>query len=841
MEFILFIVFVVLIFSHLSLRNRVKELERKTQFLYQQTVVAPEVKETPFTKGSIGITPEGNMTFTEKENFSIGQTLTPLPPPPPVPPLAVESEEKFFLYSWFREQTLIKVGSIIFFFGAVWFVSYAIEQNWISPLMRIMLGIFLAVVIYIIGVWRRVVEPMQYQVLTALGTGVFLGTVIASQFAFSSPVLPASFAFILMLGSIGYTLYVAFTTKTEWLGVAASIAGLVAPLLVKFSEPFSGLLLTYVLLLSIGFVVVVFCTTWRTIPLTLVAGATVYLSLVHDAATLSTNALWFFVVIFSLLFCTSTALSVWRTNSPNLFDVTSMSIITFQFILYANEIALWPEMALFIAATVTGFIGYALRQKGVSAQGVSVFVAVSLVCSLVGTAMLFDGFVLTIAYAVEAVAIYVLSLRLATVRRSVVIAALLLILPVASGMSDLSHLAWGNGILRVELLGVLSVICALGFAVVFTLRSETLRAIDWLRQVALWILAVWYLFTLAACLVISGTQTVFSEGFVTTMLLTVLSGVVIVYILQIIPRLSWQGGALLALIAPTVSATAVLSDVAWSTTGILHQPFLGALFYFLSIVTIVVLYWNKARKVGEISTTGRYAYGLLWLVILYGYLFLATIWDALFFGTTERVVTAVSYILFVYVVVNVLLYARTGVRRLVPVLYAFVVPGVLLFESLTPYGWSDGLLSIDAIGLYVAITILFLLGTTLREYRQYVAEEGRTTLVTTAQILYAIAGVLIFALVWIMSQTVFTDGAIAVTVSLFAYTITGLIAYSRGRTTNSKMWRRIGVLLLATVILRLALVDVWVMELVWRIVTFLGIGVLFIATALVERSQGKEE
>ncbi|MBP6881800.1 MAG: DUF2339 domain-containing protein [Candidatus Pacebacteria bacterium] len=841
MEFLLFVAFITLIISHFSLRNRVDELERKTRFLDYQTTAQTEAKKFTFSPEQPGVIPEAKIAFKEEVSFSPVQSRIPIPIPPPTPfsPQVAEPAGEFFLYAWFREQTLIKIGSIIFFLGAVWFVSYAIEQNWISPFMRILLGMLLAVAIYIVGAWRRTIEQVQYQVLTTLGTGVFLGTVIASQFAFIVPVLHPSLAFILMLGSIGYTLSVALKTKTEWLGVAAGVAGLFAPLLVRFTEPFSGLLLTYVLLLSVGFVVVVFFTAWRVIPLTLVAGSTLYLSLVYDAASLSTNVLWFFVVVFSLLFCASTAINIWRTNDPDLFDVSVLAITTIQFMLYADEIALLPDLALFVAAAVTGFVGYFLRQKGVAANGVSVFVAISLMFSLVGTAELLDGFVLTIAYAAEALAIYLLSLRLATVKRSVVVAALLFVLPVVAGMADLSHLAWENSILRVELLGVLSVIFTLGFAVVFTLRSEALQAIDWLRQTAGGLFTVWYLFTLAASLVMGGTQTVFTEGFVTTMLLSVLAGVVILYILQVIPRSSWQGGALLTLIAPTISAIALLGDQAWSA-GLLQQSFLGALFYFLCLVTIVVLYWSEARRVGEGSATGKYAYGLLWLIIVYGFLFLATIWDSLLFGEAERVVTAVSYTFFIYLIANVLMLARVGAHRLLPVLLVLVVPGVLMLESLAFLGWSEGLLSIDAVGLYVTTTVLFLLGTTLREYRQYVAEEEREALRLSALFLYGVAGMLVFALVWVMSHTIFLDSTVAVTASLFVYTVSGLFAYSRGRETGSKVWRRIGVLLLATVILRLALVDVWGMDLVWRIVTFLGIGLLFIITALVERAQIKD-
>lgn len=707
--------------------------------------------------------------------------------------------------------------------------------------MRIMLGLLLAIAIYVVGVWRSTIEPIQYQVLTTLGTGVFLGTVIASQFAFPTPIFPPTVALLLMVSSIGYTLWVAIKTKTQWLGVAASVAGFLAPLLVGFAEPLSGLLLTYTFFLSVGFVMVVFFTAWRAIPLVLVVGSTLYLSLVYEVATLSTMVLWFFVVLFSLLFCISTAISIWRTNDPDLFDVSILTIITLQFMLYADAIALLPDLALFVAAAVMAFVGYALRQRGVAANGVSVFVASSLACSLIGTAALFDGFVLTIAYAIEALVLYVYSLRLATVIRSVVVAALLFILPVVSGMANLAALSPQEGLLHVEMLGVFSVIFALGYAVVYTVRSEALRAVDWLRQIAGVFLTVWYLFTLSTCVVVGEIQTVFAEEFVTSLLLSTIAIMIVVYVLQVMSsRSSWQGAALLTLLAPTVTALVLLSDSAWSM-GIWHESFLGALFYFLSLVTITVLYWIEGHTQGESSIAGKFAYGLLWVIIGYGFLFLATIWEALLMGEEKRVVTAVSYTIFIYLVMQVLLFTRARVERVLPITLVLVVPGTLLLSSLSFLGWSEGLLSIDAIGLYVTTTLLFLLGSSLLEYRQYVEEDSRVALQTSAQIIYGVAGGLIFALVWIMSQTVFAESAIAVTVALFVYTVAGLLAYSRGRMVGSKSWRRIGVMLLSAVILRLALVDVWGMDLVWRIFTFLGIGLLFIITALVERSQTKEE
>jgi len=702
-----------------------------------------------------------------------------------------------------------------------------------------MLGLLLAGAIYVVGIWRQTVEPVQYQVLTTLGTGVFLGTVIASQFAFSTPVLPPYFAFILMLGSIGYTLTVALKAKTQWLGIMASIAGLLAPVLIKVDEPLSALLLTYVFLLSIGFAAVVFFTAWRGISLTLVLGSSFYLSLLFDNGTLHENILWFFVVIFSLLFCATIAVSIFRNDDPDLIDVSMMAIVTLQFILYANQIAIFPDLALFIAAAITGSIGYTLRKRGIAADGVSLFLAASLMCSLIGTAKMFDGYILTIAYAIEALTIYLLSIRLATVPRSVVISALLFVFPFFSGIVNLSAPVWETGIFHVEALGVLCVIITLGFAVVWSVRNQALQAIDWLRKIATGLLVAWYLFAVATSFVVGTAQKSFEEGFMITMLLTTIASMVILYTVFSIPRDSWRGVILLTLIAPTFAATALLSDQAWST-GITHQSFLGALAYLIVLISIMLLYWIVARNGEEQNTVvGNYAYVLLWVVIGYGLLFINTIWDALLSGDGERVVTAVSHVVFIYLIVNVLMLLRVSVYKLLPVLAVLFIPGMMLLPSLAFTGWSKGLMDINAVGLYVTTTMLFLLGTTLLEYRQQVPEGEKESLRVVVQALYVIVGVLIFSLIWIMSQTVFTNGSIAVTLALFVYTVTGLIAYNRGRATGSKVWRRVGFMLLSAVILRLGLVDVWEMELVWRVLTFLGIGLLFIITALVERSQNK--
>jgi uncharacterized membrane protein len=841
MAFISLLVFLFLILSHLSLKKRVSNLEDKLQ---KRTAFQSNLEKGPVEEHSQPIQPNGNpVPGHQKPETSYVPTETPTVEIPQAPPKQTEIAKapgEFFLYRWFHEQALIKIGSIIFFLGAVWFVSYAIEQNWISPLMRIALGLLLAFAVYAVGFWRKYTEVTQYQVLTTLGTGIFLATIIASQFAFTAPVLPAAIAFFLMIISIAYTLAVAFQTKTEWLAVVASAAGLLAPMLVKFDEPLAILLLTYILLLSASFLVVVFFTSWRYVSLTLLVGSALHLSSLSGSAAMSDNVLWFFVVIFSTLFCASTSISITRTNTPTVFDVSAMAIITLQFILYANTIAILPGLALFVASAVTAFIGYTLRMRSANADSVSLFVGVSLIFSLVGTAVLFDGFVLTIAYALEALTIYLLSLRLATVERTVIIAAALFSLPFISGYQDLTSPAWNSGIINPEALGTISVLISLGVAVVMTLRNQTLQAIDWLRQTGGGLLVAWYVFAASACVVVARAQQTLDTSFVNTALLSVTAGIVIIYILHSVPRDSWRVGALFTLIVPLVTATTLFYHEAWSE-GIAHQIFFAALMFFIGLIGITILYWIYARRNSTGPLIGTCSYLLVWLVLGYGILFLDTIWDALITGDTNRVITSISYTVLIYLIANCLIQARVTASRLVAILATLILPGMLLLESLNYFGWTDGLMSIDAVGLYVTTTILVLLGTSLRQYGMSVPEEERAVIKLATSSIYITSGLLAFSLIWIMSQTAFASDAIAVTVALLIYTVAGLISYSYGRATTSSVWRQAGVLLLSSVILRLALVDFWVMELVWKIVTFLGIGVLFIGTALLERSRDKRE
>jgi len=844
MWLLLSIGFIYLLLNHFSLRDRVVKLEKLVARIHFSTDNLTKEKDPAVVDAAHPLWSDGNPLMPIPVASAAGDASSAIPETYRSPQITIPPQEEsaeLFLISWFREQTLVKVGSIIFFLGAVWFVSYAIENNWISPLARIMLGLLLAVAIYAAGYLRKSVLQIQYQTLTALGTGVFLGTVVASQFAFITPILPASIAFILMLLSITYTLVVALHTKTQWLALAATVAGLCVPFLINAPETGATLLLTYLFLMTSSFLAVVFLTAWRAISLTLAFGITFYLLELNSNAFVSESIIWLFVVLFSVLFCVSTTVSVVRTNTPRLSDVVVLLVTTLQFVGFTIAIAPLPELTLFAAAAFTAVIGYVLRMRGEDADSVSLYLAVSLVCSLVGTTLLFDGFVLTIVYSVEALALFILSLRLATVKRSVYVAASLFILPLGSGILNLYNEVWQGGILHAEALGTMVVLLSLGAAITLVLHNSNLHSISWLRGIAGTLFFGWYGFAVLATFVVADAlraniETLFTQTF----LLTIIALCVIVYTLQRVPYRTWNIGVLFTLFVPAIAALTLLAHNVW-TQGITHELFLGAFFFSFCLVYLASEYWRKAKvSTVDVDFFGKIAYGFVWGILCYVMLFLSVVWHSLFDGDIARVLTALSCTVLIYLIINSMLLARFSLQRVILLLPTFVIPAVLMIPSLQFSGWGHGIMDINAVGLYATVTILILLATTLRQHKAETTEES-TMLRMASSILYGISGLVVFCLVWIMSHTVIASTAIAVSVSLFLYTIVGLVSYSYGRITNHSDWRRAGILLLSAVVIRLGLVDVWNMEPVWRIVTFLGIGLLFIVTSLIERTQHKND
>lgn len=164
--------------------------------------------------------------------------------------------------------------------------------------------------------------------------------------------------------------------------------------------------------------------------------------------------------------------------------------------------------------------------------------------------------------------------------------------------------------------------------------------------------------------------------------------------------------------------------------------------------------------------------------------------------------------------------------------WLFAGPILLSFGHIASRSWSDGFLHADFFALITLLFTLLAAGQIIIELRAP-EEANKNDDATALLIAAAVYGVVI---VWLTTHSIFSDG-VATTVSLFVYTIAGLIAYFHGRNIGRDIISQCGVVMLTLVVARLLLVDVWSMELVGKIITFFGVGILLISTAFIRRRQ----
>jgi uncharacterized membrane protein len=159
----------------------------------------------------------------------------------------------------------------------------------------------------------------------------------------------------------------------------------------------------------------------------------------------------------------------------------------------------------------------------------------------------------------------------------------------------------------------------------------------------------------------------------------------------------------------------------------------------------------------------------------------------------------------------------------------------LSIMSLFSEAWNTGVLHSDALVLVLTGGILLGVGSILQAHGgEEVRQDGtHHVYLPWQQILGGLFGL---ALVWLITHALMSYGAATMT-SLVLYVLIGLVTYYTGIMNGSSRMKTVGATLLLASIARLLLVDVWMMSLEIRILTFFVIGVLLLATAFIKKTR----
>ncbi|MGZ5895847.1 MAG: DUF2339 domain-containing protein [Xanthobacteraceae bacterium] len=260
---------------------RIADLERKLA-LAARTGTAPSPAQSP----SAAETPqpdrvEPTTAPAEPAPLSPPQTIhvppsPPSPPPAASPTLVYESFEQTVGTRW-----VVWVGGIALALGGIFLVSYAVEQGFVGPRVRLTLAALLAAALIAAGEWARRSEriagfvglPSAHvpSILTAAGTLIAFATVYAA-YALYEFIGPAA-AFVL-LGAV------AIATLTAALLHGPALAGLglvgaeVVPVMVSTDHPNYWALYIYLAVVTAAALALARARLWRWLAITaVVAGA----------------------------------------------------------------------------------------------------------------------------------------------------------------------------------------------------------------------------------------------------------------------------------------------------------------------------------------------------------------------------------------------------------------------------------------------------------------------------------------------------------------------------------------------------------------------------------------
>ncbi len=439
-----------LIYSHFNLINRVTRLEKK--------LLGVEVPQT-------------SVALSDTQPTTIPQPETPSPltyrPASSQVEVAIESE----FSKWLKKDPLVKVGAFLFLIGIGWFVSYAFANNWIGPVGRITLGLLAGVVFLILGLWRIRLYESEGALFTVLGSSTIMLTMFAARSIYD--MFTPETALGVMFLSIVFVTFVSLTYSRSSLALGSLLLAGFAPYLVD-SAPSFALSMSYLLVVVLGTLWVVYYTGWRTLTFT-----ALIITYFHTFPYISgyeneIGLLWAFM--FTAIFFVANLVSLWRQAGMQLTRVhayTALGTVLYLVIWVLNVAPPEVQSLILVAwALVFGFGSYFAYVTTGSQTPFYVYGASGLILIGVATAAEFSGPALTIAYILEATVIYLLAQTIDMDREVKKHIGWVFILPCFLALQSLDPARWYDGIWQSDFVTLVVLILALFVSGFLALRRD---------------------------------------------------------------------------------------------------------------------------------------------------------------------------------------------------------------------------------------------------------------------------------------------------------------------------------------------------------------------------------
>jgi uncharacterized membrane protein len=205
--------------------------------------------------------------------------------PPPGSPLPLfqsfgsqdgaQQAESSSLESRIGSQWFNRIGILAVLIAMAWFLKFAIDNHWIGPLGRVLIGL-------IVGgglvAWSERFRSRGYTVfsysLKAIGSGVLYLSLWAAFSLFH--LVPAGVAFAAMVAVTAFNGFMAWVQDAELLALYAIVGGVSTPLLLSTGENHEATLFTYLLVIDLAVLILVALKPWSRLLFMAFTGSLVF-------------------------------------------------------------------------------------------------------------------------------------------------------------------------------------------------------------------------------------------------------------------------------------------------------------------------------------------------------------------------------------------------------------------------------------------------------------------------------------------------------------------------------------------------------------------------------------
>ncbi len=400
----------------------------------------------------------------EVSHLAVG--LRPQPTITPAAVLRTTPDQGFDLIAWFQKDLLVKVGALLLLMGFGWFLSFAFSNGLIGPRGQIALGILAGIIFMVVGVWRLSRSVHQAGIFVVLGSGIVLMTVFSARliYDFFTPTT----ALITMFMSIALVAFVAVRAKSQNIAIVGLLMGAAVPYLTYTPEPSTIGLFTYLAVLVLGSVWVMFQikSEW----LLFVALSIVFL-FSAPYMEYGTGEDSMIVLLssfgFTLLFFLGNLVTFVRRQGKVMHSIHLLTAAGTGLYLATSIYTMAPESwhAFLFAVWMVVFAGGAFVVFMFAKDRVPFYVYGAVSIGLLGaaTASLLDGYALTIALIAEITA--VISLATLFIKEQKIAEGLcfLFALPILLSINNIIAPNWESGFLHSDFFVLTSLLLGLAF------------------------------------------------------------------------------------------------------------------------------------------------------------------------------------------------------------------------------------------------------------------------------------------------------------------------------------------------------------------------------------------